>query len=975
MSQYDYTYDDRGFIVGEDAVESLYGYAWDDKHDGKHENGRHDDQYPHGGQHTNKHDKDGEYNFQIVETERAFTYDADGKLLTATENEEQQGRYDYEFRYDDMGNRTYYGKSRNGTLQESGEYTYNAANQLTEAKIYDGKKHTTLTYEYDADGNRISENGKIGTDKVENTYIYTVENRLKAVYDADELLAAMAYDGDGNRIFQLNYNLHTDDDWKDNNGNGNGNNKDNTGSGNNGNGNGNSSEASTAETEESQSIAQMLLNVLGLGGEESAAAESVETAEEEAVETAATAAADEETSAAEVSEEPAADAAQEDQLLSIFSGIRELASEAQEEKSEALAALEGITLPETESVPELEGIDIEALSTDKANDNGNNGNNGNGNHYGWDKASDSNAGNNGNNGNGNSGNNGNGNGNSGNNGNGNGNSGNNGNGNSSSDNNGNANGNTNNTGGSQNQSGILFPETGKVSELEQEMIDMIKTEGKHKNYELIEYVNDVNRKYTEVLMELNINGIMDTAYSYGNERLTVERFDGWTGYYTYDPRGSVSGVTGADGYLWQSYRYDAYGNITFGAPQYNNEYTYNAESYNPNLDVQYLRARYYSPSTANFLTEDSYLGDINDPLTLNRYNYVKSSPLNYVDPEGELPQVVIGAIGGFVYSGVGSIIGQTLSGDISWTRVFVDALSGAIGGAVTSLAGFKVGRAVEGAISETADYVLTQLENGRKVSIAGVISNMLTGAAFESVSDSLQPIVAGIDSFLESFLNGEDVSDSLKSGLFTGVTAKLTKTLAKGLEEVSSLLEFGECTETLHMSDASISKEAAEEIQDSSMTSINKTVKKQGDEVTEEMVDEIEESIARKSNGGSGTASNNKIANPDYFVAEDGTVIPFNKVKQNSQYDRLEIEIKSGKAVRPQNAVNDWDDFLGPNQTDIDPFSGQKSQDRIWSEDGKRSIRFGEHEMDSMGTARFHYHKETWYEDYTINELQRVQKQ
>ena len=169
------------------------------------------------------------------------------------------------------------------------------------------------------------------------------------------------------------------------------------------------------------------------------------------------------------------------------------------------------------------------------------------------------------------------------------------------------------------------------------MIDMIKTEGKHKNYELIEYVNDVNREYTEVLMELNINGIMDTAYSYGNERLTVERFDGWTGYYTYDPRGSVSGVTGADGYLWQSYRYDAYGNITFGAPQYNNEYTYNAESYNPNLDMQYLRARYYSPSTANFLTEDSYLGDISDPLTLNRYNYVKGSPLNYIDPSGHIP--------------------------------------------------------------------------------------------------------------------------------------------------------------------------------------------------------------------------------------------------------------------------------------------------------------------------------------------------
>ena len=113
------------------------------------------------------------------------------------------------------------------------------------------------------------------------------------------------------------------------------------------------------------------------------------------------------------------------------------------------------------------------------NDNGNNGNGGNGNHYGWG---------NGNNGNGN------------------------GNGNSSTggtnDNNGNAGGNTNNTGGSQNQSGILFPVAGEVSELEQELIDMIKTTGKQKNYELVEYVNDVNRDHVEVLMELNINGII-----------------------------------------------------------------------------------------------------------------------------------------------------------------------------------------------------------------------------------------------------------------------------------------------------------------------------------------------------------------------------------------------------------------------------------------------------------------------------------
>ena len=574
VSRYDYTYDDRGFIVAEDAVESLYAYAWDDKHDGKHESW-HDDLFPHGNKHINKHDKDGIYNFQIIETKRDFTYDDDGKLLTAAENEDRQGHYDYVFKYDDMGNRIFYSKARNGSVQESAEYTYNASNQMVKVREYDGKHYRNVEYSYDADGNRILEEEvkPDGNRKVEKSYEYSVENRLKAVRDAHDLLVAMAYDGDGNRIFQLNYNLHTDDDWKGNSGNGNGNNKDNTGSGNNGNGNGNKKSAVaaiadffTGEEPEagklgagvSQALAERLFSEEILGG------------------------------------------------LAEGLGIKEETVTAQEEtgtdSSDTANADYGQTMTATPSNA--------AASYAGKNDNGNNGNGGNGNHYGWG---------NGNNGNGN-----------GNNGNGNGNSSTGG----TNDNNGNANGNTNNTGGSQNQSGILFPADGEVSELEQELIDMIKTTGKQKNYELVEYVNDVNRDHVEVLMELNINGIMDTAYSYGNERLTNERFTGWTGYYTYDPRGSVTGVTGIDGYIWQSYRYNAFGDITFGKPQYNNVYSYNAESFNPNMDAQYLRARYYSVKTAGFISEDSYLGDITDPLTLNRYNYVKSSPLNYIDPSG-----------------------------------------------------------------------------------------------------------------------------------------------------------------------------------------------------------------------------------------------------------------------------------------------------------------------------------------------------
>ena len=370
-----------------------------------------------------------------------------------------------------MGNRTYMEKTLNETVVEWHRYEYNESNQLISEKLYNGKKTTSLAYTYDADGNRISETGRIGTDKVNRTYEYSVENRLAAVHDGDELLLAAAYDGDGNRVFLLNYNLHTDDDWKGNSGNGNGNNKDNSGSGNNGNGN----------------------------------------------------------------------------------------------------------------------------SGNNGNGNGNGkgkGNNKkNSKSWGTDDAGYGNA----------------------------------------------TNAEENN---SQNQCGILFPVQEEVSATEADLIARIKTTGKEKNYELIEYLNDVNREHAEVLVEQNISGKTDTSYIYGAEinggfdRISLDRFDGSTGYYLYDARGSVSGITNEEGQVYQSYRYSVTGEITFGAPQYENEYTYNGESYNPNIESQYLRARYYCVVTATFLTEDSYLGSQTEPLTLNRYNYCVSSYLNYTDPSG-----------------------------------------------------------------------------------------------------------------------------------------------------------------------------------------------------------------------------------------------------------------------------------------------------------------------------------------------------
>lgn len=82
-----------------------------------------------------KHDKDATFAYQIVETERTFTYDAAGKLLTATETEDNYGTCVYTFEYDLMGNSTYMEKTLNGTVVEWHRYEYNESNQLISEKL------------------------------------------------------------------------------------------------------------------------------------------------------------------------------------------------------------------------------------------------------------------------------------------------------------------------------------------------------------------------------------------------------------------------------------------------------------------------------------------------------------------------------------------------------------------------------------------------------------------------------------------------------------------------------------------------------------------------------------------------------------------------------------------------------------------------------------------------------------------------
>ena len=96
-------------------------------------------------------------------------------------------------------------------------------------------------------------------------------------------------------------------------------------------------------------------------------------------------------------------------------------------------------------------------------------------------------------------------------------------------------------------------------------------------------------------------------------------------------------MTNPDGNIVLAKAYDPYGvnNLNNGTASTN--YGFTGEYTEPTGDI-YLRARHYSPGVGRFMTRDTWDGDINKPLSLNRWNYTRGNPVNFVDPSGLIDQ-------------------------------------------------------------------------------------------------------------------------------------------------------------------------------------------------------------------------------------------------------------------------------------------------------------------------------------------------
>jgi RHS repeat-associated protein len=121
-----------------------------------------------------------------------------------------------------------------------------------------------------------------------------------------------------------------------------------------------------------------------------------------------------------------------------------------------------------------------------------------------------------------------------------------------------------------------------------------------------------------------------TSYVYDDTGNPVEQIDinGTPLYYQHDQLGSTRLLTNQTGTTVATYTYDAYGNLAAYSGTADTPLRWNAQ-YQDASGLYYLRARFYDPQTAQFLTRDPF-----GLITQQIYSYAANNPLNGADPLG-----------------------------------------------------------------------------------------------------------------------------------------------------------------------------------------------------------------------------------------------------------------------------------------------------------------------------------------------------
>lgn len=149
---------------------------------------------------------------------------------------------------------------------------------------------------------------------------------------------------------------------------------------------------------------------------------------------------------------------------------------------------------------------------------------------------------------------------------------------------------------------------------------------------------------TSVLMEYN-GATLNTAlkYNYASELLSVVEAGHVrrSNYYLFDSLGSTSELLDDAGTVMSAYMYDPWGKIRLEAGSSPNPRKFTGHYYDLETGLHYFGARYYDDNIGRFISQDPYMGEMNNPPSLHRYMYAHGNPTYYTDPTGNYVESAI----------------------------------------------------------------------------------------------------------------------------------------------------------------------------------------------------------------------------------------------------------------------------------------------------------------------------------------------
>jgi len=131
------------------------------------------------------------------------------------------------------------------------------------------------------------------------------------------------------------------------------------------------------------------------------------------------------------------------------------------------------------------------------------------------------------------------------------------------------------------------------------------------------------------------------TYVYANSEV-IAQHDGDTSadryFYLHDRLGSVRLVIDDQSAVKNTYTYEPFGEMftTECTETIENPFKFTGQYFDSEIEEYYLRARQYNPHLARFTSREPVAGQFKEPLTLHKYLYCMSDPVNRIDPSGEL---------------------------------------------------------------------------------------------------------------------------------------------------------------------------------------------------------------------------------------------------------------------------------------------------------------------------------------------------